>query len=60
MAFVNGMITTIGGGNDLKYRFGLPATGSGSYTNKLISFVEKADSGKWTEVLQVVRSEREW
>ena len=57
MAFVNGMITTIGGGNDLKY-FGLPATGSGSYTNKLISFVEKANSGKWTEVLPPMPTRR--
>ena len=50
MAFVNGMITTIGGGNDMKF-YGLPAIGSGSYTNKLISFVEKGSSGKWTEIL---------
>ena len=35
MAFVNGMITTVSDGNDTKF-FGLPASGSGSYTNKLL------------------------
>ena len=57
MAFVNGMITTIGGGNDMKF-YGLPAIGSGSYTNKLISFVEKESSGKWTEILPPMPTRR--
>ena len=57
MAFVNGMITTIGGGNDMTV-FGLPAIGSGSYTNKLISFVEKGSSGKWTEILPPMPTRR--
>ena len=57
MAFVNGMITTIRGGNDTKF-FGLPASGSGSYTNKLISFVEKGSSGKWTEILPPMPTRR--
>jgi serine/threonine protein kinase len=57
MAFVNGMITTIGGGNDMKF-YGLPAIGSGSYTNKLISFVEKGSSGKWIEILPPMPTRR--
>ena len=57
MAFINGMITTIRGGNDMKF-YGLPAIGSGSYTNKLISFVEKGSSGKWTEVLPPMPTRR--
>ena len=58
MAFVNGMITTIGGGNDSMKIFGLPAIGSVSYTNKLISFVEKGSSGKWTEILPPMPTRR--
>ena len=57
MAFVNGMITTIGGGNDMKFH-GLPAIGSGSYTNKLISLVEKVGSGKWMEILPPMPTRR--
>ena len=57
MAFINGMITTIRGGNDMKF-YGLPAIGSGSYTNKLISFVEKGSSGKWMEVLPPMPTRR--
>ena len=40
MAFVNGTLTTIGGGNDLEF-YGLPAVGGGSYTNKLIVLLRK-------------------
>ena len=57
MAFVNGMITTIGGGNDMKF-YGLPAIGSGSYTSKLFSFVEKVGSGKWMEILPPMPTRR--
>ena len=53
----NGLITTIGGGNDIKF-YGLPAIGSGSYTNKLISFVEKVGSGKWMEILPPMPTRR--
>ena len=38
--------------------YGLPAIGSGSYTNKLISFVEKGSSGKWTEILPPMPTRR--
>ena len=57
MAFVSGVITTISSGNDTKF-FGLPVSGSGSYTNKLISFVEKGSSGKWTEILPPMPTRR--
>ena len=58
IANVNGLLTTVGGGSDTSFVFGLPAFG-GLYTNKLFSLVvNKRDPVRWKELLPPMPTKR--
>ena len=58
MAFVNGILTIVGGEKNVTSGFGRPKFGRDSITNKLISLVENGGVGNWTEILPPMPTKR--